>query len=193
VHRENIDQVESVVGFPCVLKRPDASFSAGVVKVTDRDSLEKQLETFLETSMMVVAQEYLPSDFDWRIGVLDGRALYACRYYMARGHWQIIHRRAQGAHRYGKVDTLAIEAAPAGARDLAVRCAKRIGNGLYGVDIKEVDGRFYAIEVNDNPSIDSGVEDEILKDDLYVAIMQEFRERLDARGAPAEPRLTERS
>jgi glutathione synthase/RimK-type ligase-like ATP-grasp enzyme len=138
--------------------------------------------------MMVVAQEYLPSDFDWRIGVLDGRALYACRYYMAKGHWQIIHRKERGGHRYGRVETLAIEDAPQAARDLAVRCAKRIGNGLYGIDIKEVDGRFYVIEVNDNPSIDGGVEDDVLKDDLYLTVMQVFRERLDARGAPEDPR-----
>jgi len=191
VHEENVDDVEAAVGMPCVLKRPDASFSAGVVKVSDRESLLQNLEMFFESSMMVVAQEYLPSDYDWRIGVIDGRALYACRYYMARGHWQIIHRKAEGSHRYGRVETLAIEDAPAGARDLAVRCTRRIGNGLYGVDIKEVDGEFYVIEVNDNPSIDGGVEDEILKDDLYLSIMQVFRERLDARGAPDEPRQTQ--
>jgi glutathione synthase/RimK-type ligase-like ATP-grasp enzyme len=186
VHQENVDEVEAAVGLPCVLKRPDASFSAGVVKVADRESLLRQVESFFESSMMVVAQEYLPSNFDWRIGVLDGRALYACRYYMAKGHWQIIHRREHGGHRFGRVETMAIEDAPPAARDMAVRCAKRIGNGLYGVDIKEVDGRFYAIEVNDNPSIDGGVEDEVLKDDLYLAVMQVFRERLDARGAPEE-------
>jgi glutathione synthase/RimK-type ligase-like ATP-grasp enzyme len=188
VHQENVNEVEAAVGLPCVLKRPDASFSAGVVKVTDRQSLREQIDAFFETSMMVVAQEYLPSDFDWRIGVLDGRALYACRYYMAKGHWQIIHRKERGGHRYGRVETLAIEDAPQAARDLAVRCAKRIGNGLYGIDIKEVDGRFYVIEVNDNPSIDGGVEDDVLKDDLYLTVMQVFRERLDARGAPEDPR-----
>jgi len=187
VHQENVSAVESTVGLPCVLKRPDASFSAGVVKVMDHDSLVKELDTLFEDSMMIVAQEYLPSDFDWRIGVLNGQALYACRYFMAKGHWQIIHRRGEGSTRYGRVETVAIDAAPRGARDLAVRCAKRIGTGLYGVDIKEVDGRFRVIEVNDNPSIDAGVEDDVLKDDLYLAVMQVFRERLDARGAPGDP------
>jgi len=182
VHANNVERVEQEVGFPCVLKRPDASFSAGVVKAANRAALDRQLKTFFESSMMVVAQEYLPSDFDWRIGVLGGRALYACRYYMARGHWQIIHRRDGGKERYGKVETLPIDVAPAAARDLAVRCARLIGDGLYGVDIKEVKGRFYVIEVNDNPSIDAGVEDEVLKDDLYITIMQFFRDRLEARG-----------
>ena len=34
----------------------------------------------------------MPTDFDWRIGVLEGKALYACRYFMARKHWQILKR-----------------------------------------------------------------------------------------------------
>lgn len=186
VHAENVNRVEAEVGLPCVLKRPDASFSAGVIKATTRADLEQYLQTLFSSSMLVVAQQYLPSTFDWRIGVLDGRALYACRYYMARGHWQIIHRRDGGVHRYGKVETVPIDSAPAAARELAVRCATLVGRGLYGIDIKEVDGRFYVIEINDNPSIESGVEDEVLKDELYIAIMQHFRDRLDARGSTAE-------
>jgi glutathione synthase/RimK-type ligase-like ATP-grasp enzyme len=186
VHADNVDAVEAEVGFPCVLKQPDASFSAGVVKAENRGALDEHLARFFESSMMVVAQQYLPSDFDWRIGVLDGRALWACRYFMVRGHWQIVHHREGGVHRYGKVETVPIEEAPAEARQLAVRCARLIGDGLYGVDIKEVNGRFYAIEVNDNPNIDGGVEDDVLKDDLYTTIMQHFRDRLDARGEPGE-------
>lgn len=182
VHEENTGDVIAVVGLPCVLKRPDASFSAGVVKVTSEEGLREQLEAFFEESLMVVAQEYLPSEFDWRIGVLDGQALYACRYYMAKGHWQIIHRKERATPRYGRVETVALDDAPEAALELAVRCAGHIGTGLYGVDIKEVDGRFYVIEVNDNPSIDAGVEDRVLGDELYLAIMRVFRERLDARG-----------
>jgi len=35
------------------------------------------------------------------------------------------------------------------------------------------------IEVNDNPSIESGVEDAYLGEDLYRRIMQEFLNRLE--------------
>jgi hypothetical protein len=38
------------------------------------------------------------------------------------------------------------------------------------------------MEVNDNPSIESGVEDRVLKQELYRSIMRVFRDRLDARG-----------
>lgn len=183
VHGDNVDDVEAVVGFPCVLKLPDSSFSEGVVKVHDRAGLDAQLETWFKSSMLVVAQAFLPSDFDWRIGVLAGRPLYACKYFMAAGHWQIIDHSAGHKKRYGRVETMSIHDAPAEAVRLAVRIASHIGEGLYGIDIKEIDGRFHAIEVNDNPSIDAGWEDEVLKDALYVAIMQHFRDRLDARGS----------
>jgi glutathione synthase/RimK-type ligase-like ATP-grasp enzyme len=183
VHADNVEDVPAVVGFPCVLKRPDSSFSAGVVKVKDRSELDAQLEVLFKSSQLVVAQAYVPSGYDWRIGVLAGRALYACKYFMASGHWQIVQHREGHKSRYGRVETIPIETAPEEGRRLAVKVASYIGDGLYGVDIKEVDGRFLVIEVNDNPSIDAGWEDEVLKDGLYVAVMQHFRDRLDARGA----------
>ncbi|MEO6098562.1 MAG: hypothetical protein ABIW76_23975, partial [Fibrobacteria bacterium] len=34
-------------------------------------------------------------------------------------------------------------------------------------------------EVNDNPNIDVGVEDQVLKDSLYNTIMEEFVNRID--------------
>jgi hypothetical protein len=37
------------------------------------------------------------------------------------------------------------------------------------------------IEINDNPSIDAGNEDGVLKDELYLRIMRCFRERLERR------------
>jgi glutathione synthase/RimK-type ligase-like ATP-grasp enzyme len=49
--------------------------------------------------------------------------------------------------------------APAGLLDVALAAANAIGGSLYGIDIKEVDGAFFVIEVNDNPSIDANSED----------------------------------
>jgi glutathione synthase/RimK-type ligase-like ATP-grasp enzyme len=165
-----------------VLKRPDSSFSAGVVKAADEDELRRHLDDFFHRSELVVAQEFVPSSFDWRIGVLAGRALYACKYHMAKGHWQIQQALDATRRRYGTHETLPVERAPRGAVDLAVKAATLIGNGLYGVDVKEVDGRFLVMEVNDNPSLDAGVEDQVLGDELYRSIMRVFYERLEGRG-----------
>jgi len=112
---------------------------------------------------------------------LNGRAIYACRYLMARNHWQIYNH---GAKRFvsGGFETLPTFEVPKRVLDAALRASKIIGQGLYGVDVKEVNGRAYVLEVNDNPSIDHKVEDAYLGDELYMQIMGEFHRRLEARG-----------
>lgn len=181
VHRENAKHIGAMLGYPCVLKQPDSSFSAGVVKAENEAILNDLLQSLIQKSELVVAQEFVRSTFDWRVGVLDGRPLYVCRYHMARGHWQIQKVEKAKRPNYGKVDTIDVAAAPPQVVDLAVRAANLIGNGLYGIDIKEADGRFLVIEVNDNPSIDAGNEDAVLKDELYLRIMRCFHERLERR------------
>ena len=113
--------------------------------------------------------------------MLDGQPLYAARYHMAKGHWQIV--RAQGTHTsYGDVQAVAIEDTPKAVVEVAVKAARLIGDGLYGVDLKEVEDRVVIIEVNDNPNLDGGFEDGILKDALWDEIIRWFRVRLDRRG-----------
>ncbi|MDH4064007.1 MAG: RimK family protein [Acidobacteriota bacterium] len=186
VHRDNVDAVASTLGLPVVLKRPDSSFSQGVVRADDATTLATYLERFFETSELVVAQGFVPSTFDWRVGVLDRRALFAARYHMARGHWQIQKSEGPKRRKHGKVESVALNAAPPGAIQVAVRAAGLVGDGLYGVDIKEVDGRFLVIEINDNPNIDAGCEDAVTGDRLYQAVMQVFLDRLDGQSQRAD-------
>ena len=183
VHRDNASQIGERLGFPCVLKKPDSSFSMGVVKVNSNEELKARLDDFFGESDLLVAQEYLPTTFDWRIGILDRKPLYACRYFMAPGHWQIIRQEKKGNGRYGKVETLPVELAPAKAVKAALKAANLIGDGLYGVDVKESNGRFVVIEVNDNPNINSGFEDAVLKDELYRRIIEVFVRRMEQKRA----------
>jgi glutathione synthase/RimK-type ligase-like ATP-grasp enzyme len=44
----------------------------------------------LEKSELIVAQEYLRTEFDWCIGILDRRPLFVAKYCMVPGHWQIV-------------------------------------------------------------------------------------------------------
>lgn len=181
VHEGNIGEVAQRVGLPCVLKKPDGSFSRGVIKVSSQEELEAQLALLLKESELVVAQEFTPSSFDWRVGVLDGQPLFAARYHMAKGHWQII--RAHGDEMdFGTVEAISIEDAPKQVIDVGVKAARLIGDGIYGVDLKEVDGRVIVMEVNDNPNLDGGFEDGILKDALWDEVIRWFRVRLDRRG-----------
>jgi glutathione synthase/RimK-type ligase-like ATP-grasp enzyme len=163
------------------LKEPDSAFSQGVVKVDTPEAVERVTEEMLDGSDLVIAQEFLPTAFDWRIGVIDRRPLYACRYYMAPKHWQIIRRNPDQPVDYGRVETLPVELAPSRVVRTAVKAANLIGDGLYGVDVKQIGRRCYVIEVNDNPTIQSGIEDAVLKDALYDRIMEVFLRRLEHR------------
>jgi glutathione synthase/RimK-type ligase-like ATP-grasp enzyme len=184
VHRDNVERIAETLGFPCVLKKPDSAFSLGVTKVDSREELCVEIKRLLAESDLVVAQEFLPTTFDWRIGILDRRPLYACKYFMARNHWQIInHRDDAGKDRYGKFETLPVELAPARAVRAALKAANLIGGGLYGVDVKQSGKNFYVIEVNDNPNVDSGVEDAVLKQELYHRIMSVMLRRIEQRKA----------
>ena len=53
-----------------------------------------------------------------------------------------------------------------------------MGDGLYGVDLKQDGDKIVVMEVNDNPSIDSGVEDAVLGDQLYMDILTELVSRI---------------
>jgi glutathione synthase/RimK-type ligase-like ATP-grasp enzyme len=184
VHRGNVEILPERLGLPCVLKQPDSSFSLGVRKVSTLEQLTEQVEAMLERSDLVIAQGFVPTEFDWRIGVLDGQPLYACRYYMADGHWQILKRDAGGVKEdVGRAETIPVEQAPTQVLKTALKAANHHGKGLYGVDLKEVGGKVYMIEVNDNPNIDSGFEDAVLGDDLYLRIMRTLMARVVNRPA----------
>ncbi|MCC7509736.1 MAG: RimK family protein [Planctomycetes bacterium] len=178
-HEDNLDDVIIHLGLPCVLKRPDGAFSQGVMKAADVSELRGVIEAMLEDSELVIAQEWMPTEYDWRIGVLDGRPLYACRYHMAKEHWQIAKHDGSSS-RYGKVEPVAIHEAPPKVVEIAVKATRLIGRSLYGVDIKEVSGKPHIIEVNDNPNLDAGYEDAILKDELWRRIADVFRQRIEA-------------
>lgn len=175
-----IQKILSTFNFPIILKRPDSASSRGVFKVKEEKELKQKMHELFKTSALIIAQEYIPSSFDWRIGILEGKALYACKYFMARDHWQIYNWNANKSHAtVGGVETFLIEDAPKAVVETALKAANAIGDGFYGVDLKEKDGNVYIIEVNDNPSIDRHWEDEVLGDKLYIDIMQNIMSRIE--------------
>ncbi len=166
------------VGFPSVLKIPDGSFSRGILRVEQASDFQAKADELFKQSALLLVQEYLYTDFDWRIGILNHKAIFACRYYMAKNHWQI-YNHSSGKTVGGGFETLPTYEVPKRILTTALAAAKHIGDGLYGVDLKEKDGKAYVIEVNDNPNIDSGVEDKYLGDELYRVIMEDFLRRLE--------------
>jgi glutathione synthase/RimK-type ligase-like ATP-grasp enzyme len=176
---KKLAELPELLGLPIVLKIPDGSFSRGIVKAGSVEELRSAAEQLFQHTALLLAQEYMYTEFDWRIGILNNQALYACQYFMSRGHWQIYNHAAKGAAKSGDFRTLPIREAPPEVVRLALKATAPIGDGLYGVDIKASDKRVAVIEVNDNPNIDAGVEDAYLGDDLYRRIMEEFLRRLE--------------
>ena len=177
-------QAEEQLGYPMVLKIPDGSFSRGMFKATDRSEAVEAAAKLFADSRLILAQEFMYTSFDWRVGILAGQPLFVSKYKAAKGHWQIINHKEDGKSVAGGFETLAVDDAPAEVIDLACRAARLIGDGLYGVDLKQNDNGIFVIEVNDNPNIDHGIEDRILKAELYETIIQDFIRRIDSAKLP---------
>ena len=129
------------MGYPLIVKQPDSSSSLGVFKADNLGDLQAQLDALFKISDLLLLQEFIPTEFDWRIGVLDRRAIYACRYDMVRNHWQIYdHTRKRGSS--GDSVTLPTFEVPRPVLDAAVKACRVVGDGLYGVDLKQTDKGF---------------------------------------------------
>lgn len=178
----DLELAAEMLGFPLVLKIPDSSFSRGVKKCADFEELKTLATAWLEDSDLLIAQKYIPTEFDWRIGVLGGQPLFAVQYLMAKKHWQIVNHKANGKPVQGGFKSFTLKDAPQPVIDTAVRAARCIGDGLYGVDLKETREGVFVIEVNDNPNLDHGVEDSGEKDEVWIRLTQWFLERLDRPG-----------
>jgi glutathione synthase/RimK-type ligase-like ATP-grasp enzyme len=146
----------SELGSPIVCKAPSGAFSSAVERAADPAALEEIVGRFAARSDVVLLQRYMPSTFDWRVGILCGRAIYAARYHIPKGAWRI-HDRPEGEQRkqWARVERIPLTQVPRDVMRIAITSAESIGRGLYGVDLKETDdGRTVVIEVNDNPNVD---------------------------------------
>jgi glutathione synthase/RimK-type ligase-like ATP-grasp enzyme len=187
VQRGNLDQVVATLGLPCVLKLPDSGFGLDVKKIESEDDLRREAERFFKVSELIVAQEWLPTGFDWRVGIYDRRPLFVCKYFMAPGHWKVIQVTEGERPIEGKTVALSIGEAPEQVINTAVRAANLIGRGLYGVDLKQVEDRVLLIEVNCNPNIDAGNEDQVLGEALYREVLGVFARRIAERRSGTAP------
>ena len=180
---EQIKQAIIEIGLPMIIKIPDGAFSKGVYKIESMEDMFKVTEDLFKKTSLLLAQEYFYTDYDWRIGILNDRPIFACKYYMTKGHWQIYNHGNQGRPgiQEGDSETLPISKVPKHVINTALKLSHLVGDSLYGVDLKEKNGKAYVIEINDNPNIDANVEDAILGMDLYHNIIHEFVRRIEER------------
>ncbi|NVE00671.1 RimK family protein [Massilia sp. BJB1822] len=175
----NIARLEQEIGYPMVMKIPDGAFSRGVTKVASHEQFQRTAQELLQQSSLILVQEYVYTEFDWRIGVLNKTAIFASKYFMSAGHWQVAKRDANGNAEFGLATAVPLSEVPADLLAYAVMAANLIGDGLYGVDMKMTAHGPVVIEVNDNPNIDAGGEDSILGDELYRSVLRDLVRRLD--------------
>ncbi|CAJ36379.1 ATP-grasp domain-containing protein [Methanocella arvoryzae] len=179
-HPERLRSISGYLGYPIVVKAPYTKFSSHVEKAHDETEFREVTARYLKNATPIVLQEFMPTSFDWRVGMLDNKVLYLCKYMMPRGGWKV-KSIVNGRHVWGDTVPIFRKNIPRKLEELAVRVSKCVGDGLYGLDIKEVDGEYYCIEINDNPSFYGGLED--AKDrDIYEKII----ERLVS-GRPVKP------
>lgn len=185
LHKADIKRVDRIVerefDYPVVMKVPDGSFSLGVYKAEGRAELLEIAQRLFKDSELILAQEYLYTDFDWRVGILNRTPIFVCQYFMSKKHWQIVNHGPGGRITEGAWKAWRVGEAPNEVVTAALNAANLIGDGLYGVDVKQNEDGVYVIEVNDNPNIEAGVEDAHLKDELYNLIIRDFVRRLDSR------------
>ena len=124
VHRDNVDQIVPTLGLPCIAEAARQRVLAR--RREDRDARRRCatcVDELFAKSELVIAQEWLPTAFDWRVGVFDRRPLFVCKYFMAPGHWQVVKREA-GRKLEGATHALSVGEAP----EIVVRhgaCAPR--------------------------------------------------------------------
>lgn len=184
--RTKLEEIHEL-GFPLIVKLPQGTFSAAVKKADNDKELRVILREMFKDSPLLIVQEFTPTPFDWRICILEGKILFACKYHQAKDHWQIARRFASGFTRFGKVEAVAIGKVPAKVKQVALKGAELIGDGLYGVDLKETEAGPLMIEINDNPNIETGYEDTIEKDRVYKQIVRTFLRRIHLQSKMPKP------
>ena len=176
LHHRKITGVFETLGKPVVIKAPYTSFSRYVEKAACETSFRDIAKRYFKKSDTIAIQKFVPTQFDWRVGVLNDQVLYVCKYMIPKGRWKHGAKlRGKPTVIWGRTVSMKKQNAPLKLRETALKACRVVGKGLYGVDLKEVDGDFVIVEVNDNPSIYAGYED--LRDkDLYSKIIDYLTE-----------------
>jgi len=171
---ERVTRLFDELGSPLIVKEPSTSFSLRVEKVHDIAEFFRVARRFIRLSDWIVVQQYIESRYDWRVGVIGGQLLYACKYTIPSDTFKI-QASVNGHLVYCGVESVTPDKVPPQVIRLGIDAANAIGNGLYGVDIKNNNGDAYVIEVNDNPSIESG------EDDCYPHVFEQIVSHLFAK------------
>jgi len=133
---ERVSQLFDTLGTPLIVKEPSTSFSLRVEKVTDIAGFFRVARRFIKMSDWIVVQQYVESTYDWRVGVLGGKLLYACKYTIPSVTFKI-QASVNGHIVYCGVESVPADGVPPHVIQLGIDAANAIGNGLYGCGHQE--------------------------------------------------------
>ena len=164
-----LETIFKTLGFPVIIKTPYTRFSSHVEKANNETEFIALTKHLLRKAKVLVLQEYIRSDFDWRVGILRNEVLYLCKYCIPKGGWKV-KSKINGRNVWGDTIALPRESIAPELKDICISLSKCVGSGLYGLDVKETDSGYKVIEINDNPSIYDGYED-AADADIYEKII----------------------
>ncbi len=152
--REIIDEVESKLGYPCVVKPSSCGSSVGVSIVDKREALEMALRLGMEYGKELVIEKKITGR-EFSVGVLNGRALLPI---------EIIPKAGFYDYKNKYQDNMTIEVCPANITDgekelmqslaLAAHRALRLGSySRADFILEEGTGNAYCLEVNTLPGM----------------------------------------
>ncbi|MCJ7630813.1 hypothetical protein MUP77_00195, partial [Candidatus Bathyarchaeota archaeon] len=88
LHPKTIEDIFEKLGKPVVLKAPYTSFSKYVEKTESERGFRRICKRFFRRSDVIVVQKFMPTAFDWRVGVLGSEVIYVCKYSIPSGRWK---------------------------------------------------------------------------------------------------------
>ena len=173
---ENLD-----TKFPIILKTLRGSKGVGVLFVETERSLNSLIQTLykMDTETDLLMQEYIKTDYDVRVIVLDGKVIAAMRRNVVKGDFR--SNASQGA----EVETIKLTKLE---EDQCIHAAKSIGGIFTGVDFipsknRETENPFF-LEVNSSPGTE-GIED-ATKLNISKILLEHFMNKSKRYKVPTE-------
>ncbi|MDD5472569.1 MAG: RimK family alpha-L-glutamate ligase [Candidatus Methanoperedens sp.] len=166
---DSMDAIFKTLGLPVIIKTPYTRFSSHVEKANNETEFIAISKHLLRKSGILVLQEYVPSEFDWRVGMLRNEVLYLCKYCIPTGGWKV-KSKINGRNVWGDTIAMPRDSISPELKEICINLSKCVGEGLYGLDVKETNDGYKVIEINDNPSIYDGHED-AMDTDIYEKII----------------------